>query len=280
MLSIENISYAYGSTPVLDNISFHLEKGELCGLFGPNGTGKTTLFKCCLKFISPHAGRICFKNKDITHLKTKEMAREVAYVPQTHHPPFPFTVEEMVLMGRTPHLNRFYRPGATDKKSVCQAMERIGISHLAALPYDILSGGQQQMVLIARALAQDTELIFLDEPTAALDFKNQVTLWKTLRKIADQGTTILACSHDPNHVVWFCHSTVVMGPSGIMAQGAPGDVVTQKLMNQIYEDTCQVKTVENLKMVMPSGLPWNTGGVVPFPMNRKGEAWKKSLKSR
>ncbi len=278
MLSIENISYAYGSTQVLDDISFHLGKGELCGLFGPNGSGKTTLFKCCLKFISPHAGRICFKDQNIKDLKTGEMAKKVAYVPQTHHPPFPFTVEEMVLMGRTPHLNRFYLPGSRDQKKACEAMERIGISHLATHPYDILSGGQQQMVLIARALAQETELIFLDEPTAALDFKNQVTLWKTLRKIADQGTTILACSHDPNHVVWFCHSTVVLSPAGLMAQGPPGEVITQALLDQIYEDTCQVRKVEDLKMVVPSGLPWNTDGVVPFPMNRKGEPWKRSLK--
>ncbi|MBU0969703.1 MAG: ABC transporter ATP-binding protein, partial [Proteobacteria bacterium] len=254
MLRIEHLGFSYGSTPVLKDISFHLKKGELCGLFGPNGTGKTTLFKCCLKFLSPTSGCIRFKDQDIRSLSTRAMARQVAYVPQAHYSPFAFTAEEMVLMGRTPHLNRFFMPRARDMEKVHQAMEGLGIFHLAPEPYDRLSGGQQQMVLIARAIAQETRVILLDEPAAALDFKNQVNLWKTLKKIADQGTTILACSHDPNHVAWFCHTTVVLGSSGVLAQGDPGLVLCQELMDRIYENTCQVKQLGDLKIIVPQGL--------------------------
>lgn len=271
MLLVENLSFGYGRTKVLNDISFGLGQGELCGLFGPNGSGKTTLFKCCLKFLCPDKGRICFKDQNIKQMKTRQMAQQVAYVPQSHTPPFPFRVEEMVLMGRTPHLNRFYMPGTRDRKLASRAMELIQISHLAREPYDILSGGQQQMVLIARAIAQDTDLIFLDEPTSALDFKNQVTIWKTLRKIADQGIGILACSHDPNHVAWFCDTTVVMGPLGLLAKGDPKEVISQNLMDTIYPDTCQVKDDENFKMVVPSGLTRDPVNVVKFPLNSKGE---------
>lgn len=271
MLLVKNICFSYNNTKVLEDISFHLGKGELCGLFGPNGSGKSTLFKCCLKFIRPDRGCVRFKGRDIKKLKTRDMAKQVAYVPQNHHPPFPFTVKEMVLMGRTPHLNRFYLPGSQDRKLVEQAMEMINISPLAGEPYDILSGGQQQMVLIARAIAQDTGLIFLDEPTSALDFKNQVIIWKTLRKIADQGISILACSHDPNHVAWFCDSTVVLGPSGLVAKGNPDQVICQGLMDEIYEDTCLVKDLEDMKMIVPKGLSRHRTQIVDFPMNQKGE---------
>lgn len=254
MFQIENLYCSYGKTPVLENIEFHLAEGELCGLFGPNGSGKTTLFKCCLKFIHPTGGCIRFRNRDILTMSAREMAQKVAYVPQNHHPPFPYSVEEMVLMGRTPHMNRFYMPGRRDNKRVERAMELIGITHLAREPYDILSGGQQQMVLIARAIAQDTEVIFLDEPTSALDFKNQVTIWKILRKIVDQGLTVLACSHDPNHVLWFCDTAVVLNGNGIEAQGPPAQIISQELMDTIYHNTCRVKDMDGFRMVVPSGV--------------------------
>ncbi|SMC99524.1 iron complex transport system ATP-binding protein [Desulfocicer vacuolatum DSM 3385] len=266
MLSVNNICFAYNNTKVLDEISFHLGKGELCGLFGPNGSGKTTLFKCCLKFIRPDRGSVRFNGRDIKKFKTREMAKQVAYVPQTHQPPFPFTVKEMVLMGRTPHLNRFYLPGNRDKKLMEQAMEMINISHLADEPYDILSGGQQQMVLIARALAQNTDLILLDEPTSALDFKNQVIIWKALRRIADQGISILACSHDPNHVAWFCDTTVVLGNSGLIANGDPDRVLCQDLMDKIYENTCLVRDLEDMKMIVPKGLNRHRAQIIDFPI--------------
>ncbi len=270
MLTVNDLTFSYGRQRVLKNISFQIRKGELCALFGPNGTGKTTLFKCCLKFLVPDSGTVRINGKDIRRLPPRQMARLVAYVPQAHHCAFPFTVSQMVLMGRTPHLNRFFTPGAKDRKVADQAMQTLGISHLSDTAYNRLSGGQQQMVLIARAIAQQTGLIFLDEPAAALDFKNQITLWQTLQAIAEQGTAILACTHDPNHVSWFCHSTVVLDRSGLLAKGPPGQVMTQEMMDRIYGDACRVWNINGLKIMVPGTMDTGTTNIVAFPGNRKG----------
>ncbi len=270
MLKVNDLTFSYGRHHVLKNISFQIKKGELCALFGPNGTGKTTLFKCCLKFLAPDSGTVRINGKDIRRLNPKQMARLVAYVPQAHHCAFPFTVSQMVLMGRTPHLNRFFTPGAKDRNLADQAMQTLGISQLADTAYNRLSGGQQQMVLIARAIAQQTGLIFLDEPAAALDFKNQINLWQTLQAIAEQGKAILACTHDPNHVSWFCHSTVVLDKSGLLAKGTPGQVMTQEMMDRIYGDVCRVKELNGLKIMVPGRVDTGTTNIVAFPGNRKG----------
>jgi len=270
MLKVKNLTFSYGRHRVLEDISFHVKKGELCALFGPNGTGKTTLFRCCLKFLNPDSGTVLINGMDIRRLKSRQMARSVAYVPQAHQCAFPFTVGQVVLMGRTPHLNRFFTPGAKDRKLADHAMQALGIHHLADTAFNQLSGGQQQMVLIARAIAQETGLIFLDEPAAALDFKNQIRLWQTLQHIAEQGTAILACTHDPNHVSWFCHSTVVLDKSGLVAKGSTGQVMTQEMMNRIYKDTCQVKEVNGLKIMVPGTMDTQPTNVVAFPGNSKG----------
>ncbi|WP_321492081.1 ABC transporter ATP-binding protein [uncultured Desulfobacter sp.] len=270
MLKVCNLSFSYGRVPILQDISFQVGKGELCALFGPNGTGKTTLFKCCLKFLAAGSGTVHINGRDIRALNPKQMARSVAYVPQAHHCAFPFTVHQMVLMGRTPHLNRFFIPGAKDRRLADHAMQALGISHLAQTAYNQLSGGQQQMVLIARAIAQQAGLIFLDEPAAALDFKNQINLWQTLQDIAAQGTAILACTHDPNHVLWFCHATVILDSSGILARGKPGQVMTQEMMDRIYGNSCKVKELNGLKIMVPGKVAAQPANIVTFPGNRKG----------
>ncbi|WDP90156.1 MAG: ABC transporter ATP-binding protein [Desulfobacter sp.] len=254
MLSVDHLEYSFGRRRVLEDISFTVDKGELCGLFGPNGSGKTTLFQCCLGFLRPDRGRVRLGGRDLKEMKIRETARQAAYVPQHHTPPFPYRVDEMVLMGRTPHMSRFYRPSGRDRAAARAAMERVGISDLAGESYDILSGGQRQLVLIARAIAQETDFIFLDEPTSALDFRNQTMVWNCLRQIADQGTGILACSHDPNHVSWFCDTAVVLGPSGVAARGVPEKVFSQDLMDEIYGGACEVSRAMDVKIILPSGL--------------------------
>ncbi len=274
MLKVDQLTFSYGKSlhPVLKNISFHIRQGELCALFGPNGTGKTTLFKCCLKLLVPDSGTVFINGNNTCRMSPKEMARRVAYVPQAHQCAFPFTVHQMVLMGRTPHLNRFFTPSKKDRDIARQAMETLGVTPLSETPFNQLSGGQQQMVLIARAIAQETGLIFLDEPAAALDFKNQVSLWQTLQDIAARGTAILACTHDPNHVSWFCHTTMVLNDAGLLAKGCPGQVMDQQMMDQIYENTCRVKDVDGLKIMIPKGVTQNRGKIVDFP---KGPERKK-----
>ena len=252
MLKVRNLNFGYDGTQILKNISFHVETGRLCGLFGPNGCGKTTLFKCCLNFLNFIEGEVIMDGVDIKHKKIEEMANLVAYVPQEHKPPFPYSVKEIVLMGRTPHLGGVFGICREDKKKAIDALKLLGIFDMADKPYNQLSGGQRQLVLIARAVAQETKLLFLDEPTSALDFKNQIKIWKILEKISQNGTTIIACTHDPNHVLWFCDKVVILGEDGIIANGAPKESITQETLNRIYGNICDVRGVDDVTMVVPN----------------------------
>lgn len=184
--------------------------------------------------------------------KTEELAKIVSYVPQDHKPPFPYLVREVVLMGRTPHLGGFFGVKKRDKEIAMEAIETLGIADLSDRPYNQLSGGQRQMVLMARALAQDTPVLFLDEPTSALDFQNQMKIWKIMREISEDGKTIIACSHDPNHVAWFCDRVVVIGDTGIVANGSPKEVISETILSEIYSDCCCVRSMNGVQMVMPS----------------------------
>lgn len=251
MLHVQNVHFKYGDSSVLSGVSFSVGEGELCGLFGPNGSGKTTLFKCCLRFLRTEQGMVRMCGDDISQRSIAELARVVAYVPQEHKPPFPYLVREVVLMGRTPHLGGFFGVKRHDKEIAIDALASLGITDLADRPYNQLSGGQRQMVLMARAIAQDTPILFLDEPTSALDFQNQMRIWQIMRDIAEDGKTILACSHDPNHVAWFCDRVVVMGSGDIVAEGEPKDVISEGVLEMIYRDVCAVRTLNGVQMVMP-----------------------------
>lgn len=251
MLRINNLCFSYGKKKVLEDVSLRVRKGELCGLFGPNGCGKTTLFKCCLKFLSVASGSIFMDQRDLQSLAIGETARLAAYVPQEHSPPFPYLVKEIVLMGRTPHIRNSFGIGARDKEKALEALFQLGIEHLADHPYNRLSSGQRQMVLIARAVAQETKTMFLDEPTSALDYKNQIRIWREMRKVVENGTTVLVCTHDPNHVSWFCDKVLVMQSGKIAAEGLPGEVMNQELLDSIYQDICMVRRTGDVKLVLP-----------------------------
>lgn len=252
MLKVENLHFSYDETEILKGVSFHVKDGQLCGLFGPNGSGKTTLFKCCLNFLKSYKGEVIIRSENVKHKKVQEMAKLVAYVPQEHKPPFPYLVKEVILMGRTPHLGGVFGICRKDKEKTINAMELLGILDLADKPYNHLSGGQRQLVLIARAVAQETQLLFLDEPTSALDFSNQLKIWKILQKIAKKGRTILACTHEPNHVMWFCNHVLVMGDKGIVANGHPHDSINNETLGRIYGNVCDVRNLDTMKIVVPS----------------------------
>jgi len=254
MLKVHRLGFGYGKTPVLRDVSFEVKRRCLCGLFGPNGSGKTTLFKCCLKFLDSREGTIELDGRDVRKLRVREMARRVAYVPQEHKPPFPYLAGEVVLMGRTPHLGGGFGIRDRDKAAAWDAMELLDISSLAGRPYNQLSGGQRQMVLIARSIAQETKLVFLDEPTSALDFNNQMRIWKTLRAITRRGVGVIACSHDPNHVAWFCDHVIVLHDGRVLAQGPPSAVFSQSLLDEIYQGVCTVESVNGFPMVLPRSM--------------------------
>lgn len=237
-LTVDTVRFRYDGTDVLHGVSFSVAPGEVCGLLGPNGSGKSTLFKCCMKFLRPSAGSVRLFGQDATHLKIGELARLVAYVPQEHSQPFPFPALDVVRMGRTPHMGGLFRLSRQDDDVAIAALERVGMTHVANTPCNQLSGGQRQLVLVARALAQQTPLLLLDEPTSALDFSNQIGIWDVLRRIAAEGVAVVVCCHDPNHIMWFCDRVVVLHEGRVLAQGVPDQVVDTAVLKTIYGRCC------------------------------------------
>lgn len=251
MLNVENLQFAYGNYQIFSDVSFTVKKGSLCGLFGPNGSGKSTLIKCCLKLLKAGEGSVSVDGKDVSKVSTSAMAKLVSYVPQDHSPPFPFLVNEVVLMGRAPHFGGVFGLSEKDKMIADDAMKQLDIYNLRDKAYTQLSGGQRQLVLIARALAQDAPLIMLDEPTSSLDFKNQLLIWNMLQRVVDSGKTVFACAHDPNHVSWFCDEVIVMNKGRIVINGNPAKVLNRELLAELYGNICAVGDIAGLQMVYP-----------------------------
>lgn len=250
-LAVSDLAFSYDEQPVLSNINFIARPGEVCALFGPNGSGKTTLLRCCLNLLRPSRGSIHVAGEEATTLGVRDLARKIAYVPQEHKPQFHYAVHEVVLMGRTPHIDRMFGIPNRDKLSAVRAMDMLGIRDLAGRSFRELSGGQRQLVLIARAVAQETPLMLLDEPTSSLDFANQIRIWTVLQEIASTGICVLACSHDPNHVAWFCDRVIVMNDGTIVREGSPDQVLTGDLLSGIFGKPCVVKGIEGAPMIIP-----------------------------
>ncbi len=237
-LEVRSLSFSYGNAEVLHDVAFQVKPGTICGLFGPNGSGKTTLFRCCLNFLSPASGDILMSGHVTTRMSPALLSRLASYVPQEHRMAFPFPVRDVVRMGRSPRMSGLFRLGQQDERLVEDALKKTGVLHLADTPCNRLSGGQRQLVLIARALAQNAPLMLLDEPTSALDFQNQLEVWNTLRDIARHGYAVLVCCHDPNHILWFCDQVVMLKEGRIIRDGTPGEVMTTRILERLYGDTC------------------------------------------
>lgn len=262
ILEVNNISFGYDRDDVLKDINFKVNPGEIFFLLGPNGCGKTTLLDCVLGLLKPRSGGIKINDNDITGVKPEIIARQVAYVPQSHEKTFPYTVKDIVLMGRTAYIGLFGSPAAEDIHIVEEALERVGILHLRDRHYTQLSGGEGQLVMIARALAQRTPLIVMDEPTAHLDFKHELVIMETIVELVKEtGLAILMATHFPNHAFYFQNNGIntrvaLMENSRFLVAGNPSDVLSEENMKVIYNINARVvsysiDTEHEIRQVIP-----------------------------
>lgn len=235
MLEISHVKYRYKNGPqVLKDISFDVQEGECLCLLGPNGTGKSTLLKCLLHYYEPEVGEIRLDGQEIGQLPARERARQLAYVSQSSRLTFPYTVREVVRMGRTAHLAFGTSYSKRDKEIAEQVMDQLGIAFMADKCFQNLSGGERQMVMIARALAQQARFLILDEPTAALDYSNQIRILRTLCGLAQNGYGILMTTHFPDHAFLACSKAVLMRDGEVMDFGSPEQVVSSDNLTRLY----------------------------------------------
>jgi iron complex transport system ATP-binding protein len=244
MLRAEAVSFGYGNGAAfsLTNATVDIAPGSLTGLLGPNGCGKTTLLKLLCGVLRPHGGRIVLGDRPLSSIARRELARHVAVVPQETHPAFEYSVMEMVLMGRHPHLRSFQLEGPADFEIARQSLEATGTAQLADRNYMTLSGGEKQRVIIASALAQATELLLLDEPTASLDLGYQLEIAALLARLNhERKVTMVLATHDLNLAASICDRLIVMRDGRVLAQGATSDVLTGAMVRQLYEVDADVQ---------------------------------------
>ncbi|MDR1083272.1 MAG: ABC transporter ATP-binding protein [Deltaproteobacteria bacterium] len=235
MLAVENLSFGYTALrKILKGITFNIRQGEVLALLGPNGTGKTTLMRCLLGLLKPDGGRTDLFGRDILKLSAKERSRMIAYAPQSSSMTFPYDVLEVVMMGRLPHLGFGSSPSRKDRFEAEKALEIMRIGHLASNLFQSLSGGEKQLVVIARALAQKARLMVLDEPMANLDFYNQARSLKILRSLARQGHTVLWTTHSPDQALLVADRLVMIKDGQVYADGRPEDVITGESLSELY----------------------------------------------
>ena len=230
---LEGVTFSYGTAPVVKDLNLRLKSSMFYGIVGPNGAGKSTLLKLLNRYLEPQQGSIVLKGKPLKNYRLPDLAREIAFIPQTSVY-FPFTVEEVVLLGRTPYYSRLGKPSTTDLQIVEQCLMATEIVHLAQRSVNDLSGGERQRVTIARALAQQTDLLLFDEPTTHLDLEHQIKTCQLLQEQAEKGKTAVAVLHDLNLVANYCDYVFILHEGILVQEGTPDNVFSPELIQKIY----------------------------------------------
>ena len=246
-LTVNDLSYGYiRGVPVLEGVSFAAEKGELLSVLGPNGAGKSTLFRCLL-------GSIELDGREVRSLSRRELAARIAYIPQIHRPTFGYSVLDTALMGLTRELSPFRSPSAEQEKRAMEALEQVGVAHLARRNFATLSGGEQQLVLIARALCQRSDVLLMDEPTSSLDYGNQLRVLQRVSELAGQGYTVILSTHDPQHALRFSRRVLALRDGRVAAFGDTGEVLTETLLRRLYGVDAAMLDTAHGPVVVPKG---------------------------
>ncbi len=246
-LKVKEVTVGYNGIPVLKGVSCSLNVGEVLCLLGPNGSGKTTLFKTILKLRQPFTGTISINGNNISKWTYDKIASYIGYIPQNYSPIFPYTAFEMVLMGRTPRLNWWSTPKSKDLKVATESMKTLNILHLKDKIFTKISGGERQLVLIARALAQQTKLLIMDEPTNNLDFGNQTLILNQIKKLSQKGMAIIMATHYPEHAFLYADKTLMIKDGNVLAYGKSSDALSEENLRKLYDVDLKLMSVANDK---------------------------------
>lgn len=257
-LEVEDLAFSYGSHCVLSNVSFAAEPGDFIAVLGPNGVGKSTMFKCLLGFLSGYEGKVLVGGVDARGMKRKELARRVAYIPQSSEQVFDYTVLELVLMGSAARVSLFSTPGAEEERRALEVLSELGIGHLAHKGCGQISGGEYQLVLLARTLVQDARVLIMDEPTANLDYGNQYRVMERISRLVNRDFVVMMAAHDPNQVLLHANRALVIDEGRVRADGAPAEVMTDELLSSLYGIDVHRISVEDagrrVNVCVPVGL--------------------------
>lgn len=235
ILEVNNLSFRYhNSRMIFHEVSFSVDNGEVLSILGANGAGKSTLLNCIANLNKPESGEILLNGQPMSKMKLRNVARVIGYVPQIHTPAYAYTVREFAVMGRTPYIGVFTTPSAEDYRIADEALERMGIAHLRDKPYTEISGGERQQVTIARVIAQQPQLILLDEPTAHLDYGNQYRVVQIIRELAVEGYALIMTTHNPEHAIILNGKVAILNREGVLGVGQAAETVNAETLSNLY----------------------------------------------
>ena len=243
---VDNLTFSYPGTErkVINKASLSIEEGETLCILGPNGAGKSTLLNCMVGLLKPEGGSIRICGSDISKMHEKEIAKIIGYVPQTHVPTFDYAVLDFVLMGRAHAIGAFGRPTKKDIEICMEALESMGIEDLAEKSYLNTSGGERQQILIARAIAQQPKAILFDEPTAHLDFGNQHRVLRRIKRMAEEGYSVVMTTHNPDHALLLGDKAAIVTKDGNIIQGRCSEIITEERLREVYDIELELVDME------------------------------------
>ena len=252
-IQAEALSFSYGTREVLKSVSFAAEYGEFVSVLGPNGVGKSTLFRCMLGLLTPSKGCTRIDGRDIAGMTAGELSKLAAYIPQSHSPVFNYSVLDIVLMGTTAQLGKFSSPGKKQRDAALQVLNQLHIADLSGRGYRSISGGERQLVLIARAMAQQAKILIMDEPSSSLDFGNRIRVMDTVKGLTKQGYCVLQSTHDPDQAYRYSDKILALHNGGVLAFGKPEETVCSAVISKLYGVAVEVHSLseDRIRVCLP-----------------------------